>query len=187
VAIKDHGYTYIVMQGRQLGSMDYYIQDQCDLARADDAPLNATGQGRDGTWQTTDDVVHPQARRRYGLEPYEPAHPKVLQANNAVAHDTSADGTQDIGFRDITSVLTWASDYDLHSRVALRQDAATHRASKHSDPRRSADPAVRRHRLRTPRIPCARPPRSTRGGRVGEGASRGGHPRQQRPARPRRQ
>jgi hypothetical protein len=37
----NHGYAYIERWGRFLGSRDYFIQDECDLARQENAPANA--------------------------------------------------------------------------------------------------------------------------------------------------
>ena len=73
--VNDHGYISIVRWGRFLGSHDYYIQDQCDLAKKENAPLNAIypnhrhgGRHRpEDRWATTDDVTNPRAREALGI------------------------------------------------------------------------------------------------------------------------
>lgn len=50
-----------------LGSYPYYVDCQCDEAAADNAPENAVYKLSDGTWQTTDKIVNPEARRELGL------------------------------------------------------------------------------------------------------------------------
>jgi hypothetical protein len=72
--IRDHGYVCIVRWGRYLGSRDYYIQDQCDLAEQEGAPENAIYPRRqpglphrpeDG-WATAGEVTNPAARTALG-------------------------------------------------------------------------------------------------------------------------
>jgi hypothetical protein len=73
--VNNHGYLYIVRWGRFLGSYDYFIQDECDLAQKENAPLNAiyprqkpacSHRPEDG-WATTDDVTNPRAREALGI------------------------------------------------------------------------------------------------------------------------
>jgi hypothetical protein len=74
--VNNHGYVYIERWGRFLGSRDYFIQDQCDLAAGEHAPHNAIyprqqpgalgHQSEDG-WATTDDVTNPDALDVLGL------------------------------------------------------------------------------------------------------------------------
>ena len=74
--VSNHGYTYIERWGRFLGSHDYFIQGQCDLARAENAPAHAIyarqqpgglGHQPEDGWVTTDDVTNPDALEALGI------------------------------------------------------------------------------------------------------------------------
>jgi hypothetical protein len=64
-------YPYIWAWGRRLGSFRYFIEDQVEQARADNAPQNAIDRNQDGTWSTTDDITNPTTREALGLPPLE--------------------------------------------------------------------------------------------------------------------
>lgn len=67
--IKDHGYRYIVLWGRLLGSFDYYIQWECNRAKADNAPMTAIYREHESDeWQVAENVTNPRARTALGLE-----------------------------------------------------------------------------------------------------------------------
>jgi len=52
----DRTYKTIVRWGKNLGSFDYYIDDQVQQASEDNAPQNATFKRQDGSWATTYDI-----------------------------------------------------------------------------------------------------------------------------------
>lgn len=66
--VQAHGYDWIVAWGRYLGSHNEYIQDECDQALADEAPVNAIFKREDG-WHTTDGITNPRTRQTLGLDP----------------------------------------------------------------------------------------------------------------------
>lgn len=59
-------FPFIAKWGQIMGSYDYYIDNQCRLAKEDNAPANAIYE-RDGKWRTTDDVTSPDMRYKLGL------------------------------------------------------------------------------------------------------------------------
>jgi hypothetical protein len=116
--MKDYGYTYIVKWGRELGSMPYYIAEQCEQAHRDKAPLNAIYKNSEGRWETTDDLANNGIRVRMGLDPLPPAHPVTLR----VYDGTVIPGTEPpakIRFPSLMAAARWASDKNLGSRVML--------------------------------------------------------------------
>lgn len=65
----DNDYPFIRLWGREMGSYAYYINDQVDLARKENAPENVISRDHDGTWKTTDDILSDNTRKRLGLDP----------------------------------------------------------------------------------------------------------------------
>lgn len=55
-------YPYIWAWGKSIGSFDYYIQGQIELAEADNAPQNAIFKRSDDTWATVDEIVNDELR-----------------------------------------------------------------------------------------------------------------------------
>jgi len=125
--MKDHGYTYIARWGRELGSAPYYIQDQCDKALRDKAPLNATFEdhGNPGTWHTTDDIVPTDTRLRLGLEPLPPTAPAVLRSYHGTLsetgthHATTGEHTPEVRFPTLLHAARWVQDRGLTDRALL--------------------------------------------------------------------
>ena len=62
-------YPFVRAWGRLMGSHQYYIDDQVELARQEQAPANATHRRDDGTWATTDEIVRAHTRQQLGLDP----------------------------------------------------------------------------------------------------------------------
>jgi hypothetical protein len=91
--IEDHGYKYIVANGRAMGSFDYYIQQECDRAKSHGVPTTVVSfrdketadrsharvpsyaddptviKVDEGYWTTVDSVTNPDWRQTLGLEP----------------------------------------------------------------------------------------------------------------------
>lgn len=65
----NNDYPYIRAWCKMMGSFDYWLQDQLEQARADNAPQNATYRRDDGTWSTTDNITNPDTRTQLGLPP----------------------------------------------------------------------------------------------------------------------
>jgi hypothetical protein len=65
-----------------IGSYDYYIEHQIQLARDEQAPADAIYQRDDGTWATTDEILRSDTRRQLGLEPlpFQEPEPSALLA-----------------------------------------------------------------------------------------------------------
>ena len=55
----DIDYVYIRAWGRFQGSMPYFIREEIERAREDDAPHNVIYKREDGTWATIDQVSEP--------------------------------------------------------------------------------------------------------------------------------
>jgi hypothetical protein len=56
-------YPYIRAWGRMLHSHEYYIKNQIEQARADNAKLDSIYKNNAGSWQTIRDVKNEQTRR----------------------------------------------------------------------------------------------------------------------------
>lgn len=65
--MKSNRYPYIQLWGKFLHSLDYFIEDQQELAAREHAPHNAIYRKDDGTWVTTDEVMNFDARKALGL------------------------------------------------------------------------------------------------------------------------
>ena len=50
-------YPYIYGWGRMMGSKDWFIQDQMELANKENAPSDATHRRRDGTWSVLSNIA----------------------------------------------------------------------------------------------------------------------------------
>ena len=57
-------YPYIVAWGRYLGSFDYYIALQIELANEDGAPADAIYKKDDGTWATFGGIKDDYTKRQ---------------------------------------------------------------------------------------------------------------------------
>lgn len=64
---QEEAYPYIRKWGKMLSSMNYYIDDQIELARKDKAPANAIYKQDDGAWATTNDIESASTLRVLGL------------------------------------------------------------------------------------------------------------------------
>ncbi len=63
-------YKAIEFWGRRLGSFDYYIKWQQEIAKKDGAPEDAIYKDSQGVWQTLRDVTNPlviQEAKKLGL------------------------------------------------------------------------------------------------------------------------
>jgi hypothetical protein len=60
-----------------MGSYDYYVRDQVQQAREDNAPANALYRRENGTWATTDDITSATTRVQLGLEPLPAIEPEA--------------------------------------------------------------------------------------------------------------
>lgn len=117
-------YPYIVALGRNLGSASGWVAAQCQLARRENAPHNAMSRRQDGTWSTTDDMVDPEVRKRYGLPPYSPLDKRVLDEYGAVPHGQDGLGVWDIEFPNVATAVDWAKTHVAGpwAHVCLRSD-----------------------------------------------------------------
>lgn len=66
-SVQERDYKWIRKWGAFLGSLQDYIEEQCDLARADNAPANAIYRSEAGVWITTDQILRNDVRRILGL------------------------------------------------------------------------------------------------------------------------
>ena len=105
-------YTWIAAWARNMGSMPGWARDQQQLAAATGAPLNAVYLDGNGAWHTTDDIITPAARRRLGLSPYPPSHPRVLRSWDATVIGRSGDVVS-ITFPRLTDMISWARDHEV--------------------------------------------------------------------------
>lgn len=65
-------YPWIQKWGQWMGSYQYYIDQQLELAEETNAPLNATSYNEETKhWTTTDDIKQASMRFNLGLPPIE--------------------------------------------------------------------------------------------------------------------
>ena len=57
-------YWFVKAWGKQMGSFQYYIDRQVELAREEGAPHNAIYRDTEGTWHTVNDVKDESTRDR---------------------------------------------------------------------------------------------------------------------------
>ena len=67
-------YKSIWAWGRMMGSFPYYMRDQVEIAKRDNAPAGAIYKDQDGTWHTLADVTSVSTRWYF-----EQQHPELFE------------------------------------------------------------------------------------------------------------